>query len=120
MSLFHTVSLFHWDRRYPGQADASGTIYCPIEHGSGAATFEEFMRQRATESPERVLNEALRELWRCSQLPRDRYRRLRCGLRRLLAALLCLLATVGLAISLRSVNGPQRQRLTAGHIEMAR
>lgn len=94
-----TVSLFPWDRRYRGQANSRGTVYCPIEHGSGAATFEDFMQQRATESPERVLNEALRELWQCTQLHFDRYQWLRRGLRWLLAALLCLLITVGLAVS---------------------
>jgi hypothetical protein len=94
-----TVSLFPWDRRYPDQANMRGTVYCPIEHGSGAATFEDFMQQRATESPERVLNEALRELWQCTQLHCDRYRWLRGGLRWLLAALFCLLITVGLTVS---------------------
>ena len=94
-----TVSVFHWDRHYPDQAGSPGTIYGPIEHGNGAATFEDFIRQRDTESPEHVLNEALRELWQCTQLHRDRYRWLRRGLRWLLAALFCLLITVGLAIS---------------------
>lgn len=94
-----TVSVFQWDRQYPGQAGSPGTVYSPIEHGNGAATFEEFMRQRAAEFPERVLNEALRELWNCTQLHRNRYQWLRRALRWLLAALLCLLITVGLAVS---------------------
>jgi hypothetical protein len=93
------VSTFSWIRQYPDQLDSTGTIYSFVEHGSGARTFDEFKAQRATESAEQILDEALRELWRISQLHRDRYRWLRRGQRCLFAALLCLLITVGLAVS---------------------
>jgi hypothetical protein len=92
-----TVSLFHWDRQFPDQAGSAGTVYSFVEHGSGAETFEDFKQQRATESPEQILDEALRELWQISQLHRDRYRWLRRGQRWLFVALLCLLITVVLA-----------------------
>jgi hypothetical protein len=92
------VSTFHWNRQFPDQADSAGTIYSFVEHGSGARTFEDFKQQRATESAEQILDEALRELWRISQLHRDRYRWLRRGQRWLFAALFFLLITVGLAI----------------------
>ncbi|HEX3964942.1 MAG TPA: hypothetical protein VHZ03_51250 [Trebonia sp.] len=94
-----TVSLFHWDRQFPDQAGSAGTVYSFVEHGSGAETFEDFKHRRATESPEQVLDEALRELWQISQLHRDRYRWLRRGQRWLFVALLCLLITVGIAVS---------------------
>ena len=93
------VSILHWDRQFPDQAGSAGTIYSFAEHGSGAATFEEFKQQRAAESAEQILDQALRELWQISQLHRDRYRWLRRGQRWLFAALLCLLITVGLAVS---------------------
>jgi hypothetical protein len=94
-----TVSIFHWDRQFPDQAGSAGTIYSFVEHGSGAKTFEDFKRQRATESAEQIVDEALRELQQISQLHRDRYRWLRRGQRWLFVALCCLLVTVGLAIS---------------------
>jgi hypothetical protein len=94
-----TVSLFHWDRQFPDQAGSAGTIYSFVEHGSDAETFEDFRQERATESPEQILDEALRELWQISQLHRDRYRWLRRGQRWLFVALLCLLITVALAVS---------------------
>jgi len=91
------VSTFRWRRQFPDQADSAGTIYSFVEH-SGARTFEDFKQQRATESAEQILDQALRELWRISQLHRDRYRWLRRGYRWLFAALVCLLITVGLAL----------------------
>jgi hypothetical protein len=94
-----TVSIFHWDRQFPDQAGSAGTIYSFVEHGSGAQTFEDFKQQRATESAEQILDDALRELWQISQLHRDRYRWLRRGQRWLFVALFCLLITVGLAVS---------------------
>jgi hypothetical protein len=97
-AILATVSLFHWDRQFPDQAGSAGTIYSFVEHDSGAGTFEEFKQQRATESAEQILDEALRELWQISQLHRDRYRWLRRGQRWLFAALFCLLITVGLAV----------------------
>jgi hypothetical protein len=93
------VSTFSWNSQFPDQADSAGTIYSFVEHGSGSRTFEDFKQQRATESAEQILDEALRELWRISQLHRDRYRWLRRGQRWLFAAILCLLITVGLAVS---------------------
>jgi len=92
------VSTFHWGHQFPDQADSAGTIYSFIE-GSGARTFEDFKQQRATESAGQILDDALRELWRISQLHRDRYRWLRRGHRWLFAGLLGLLITVGLAVS---------------------
>lgn len=94
-----TVAILHWDRQYPDQASPVGSIYSFVEHDSGASDFEEFKRQRATESAEKILDDALRELWQISQLHRDRYRWLRRGQRWLLAALVCLLVTVGLAVT---------------------
>jgi len=91
------TSTFHWKRQFPDQADSAGTIYSFVEH-SGARTFEDFKQQRATESTEQILDEALRELWRISQLHRDRYRWLRRGQRWLFVALFCLLITVGFAV----------------------
>jgi len=91
------VSTFHWSRQFPEHADSDGTIYSFVD-GSGARTFEDFKRQRATESAEQILDQALRELWRISQLHRDRYRWLGRGQRWLFAALFCLLITVGLAV----------------------
>lgn len=97
-SVLAMVSAFVWSRQFPDQADSSGTIYSFVD-GSGAVTFEDFKQQRATESAEQILDEALRELWRISQLHRDRYRWLRRGQRWLFVALFFLLITVGLAIS---------------------
>jgi hypothetical protein len=93
------ISTFQWLHQFPDQADSVGTIYSFVEQGSGARTFEEFKLRRATESVDQILDEALRELWRISQLHRDRYQWLRRGQRGLFAALLCLLVTVGLAVS---------------------
>jgi hypothetical protein len=92
------VSFFAWDRRFPGQAGAPGTVYCPAEY-SGAESFEGFRRQWAARSAEQILDEALRELWQITRLHQDRYRWLRRGQRWLLVALSCLLITVGLAVS---------------------
>jgi hypothetical protein len=92
------VSTFHSSRQFPDHDGPAGTIYSFIE-GSGARTFEDFKEQRATESAEKILNDALQELWRTSQLHRDRYRWLRRGHRWLFVALLGLLITVGLAVS---------------------
>src|SRR5262249_8826015 len=91
------ISSFGWGRQFPDQADSAGTIYSFVD-GSGARTFEDFKQQRATESAEQILDDALRELWRISQLHRDRYRWLRRGQRWLFVALFFLLITVGLAI----------------------
>jgi hypothetical protein len=93
------VSIFHWDGQFPDQSGSAGTIYSFVEHGSGAGAFEEFKQQRAIEFAEQILDEALRELWQISQLHRDRYQWLRRGQRWLFAALVCLLITVGLAVS---------------------
>lgn len=88
---------FHWKRQLPDQADPPRTIYSFVEH-SGAKTFEDFKQRRATESTEQILDEALLELWRISQLHRDRYRWLRRGQQWLLIALFCLVITVGFAV----------------------
>ena len=93
-----TMTFFPWRPQLPDHAVWRGTIYSFVSHGSGAETFEDFKRQRATESPEQILDEALRELWENSHLHRYRYRRLRSALRWLLAALACLLITVVLSI----------------------
>ena len=92
------VSTFRWSRQFPDEAASSGTIYSFVD-SSGARTFEDFKQQRATESAEKILDDALRELWRISQLHRDRYRWLRRGHRWLFVALMWLLITVGLAVS---------------------
>lgn len=93
-----TVSFVPWHRQFPGQGDAAGTVYCPAEY-SGAGTFEDFRRQWAAGSAEQILDDALRELRQITRLHQDRYRWLRRGQRWLLAALACLLITVGLAVS---------------------
>lgn len=93
-----TVTVFPWRPQLPDQAVWPGTIYSFVTHGSGAETFEDFKRQRATESPRQILDEALRELWECSHLHRYRYSRLRSALRWLLAGLACLLITVALSV----------------------
>ncbi len=93
-----TVTLFQWRPQLPDQAAWPGTIYSFVTHGSGAETFEDFKLQRATESPEQILDEALRELWECSHLHRYRYRQLRRALRWLLAGLASLLITVALSV----------------------
>jgi hypothetical protein len=93
------VSTFRWTHQFPDQADTAGTVYSFVEHGSGARTFEDFKEQRASESAEQILDDALRELWRISQLHRDRYGWLRRGQRWLFVALFFLLITVGIAVS---------------------
>jgi hypothetical protein len=93
-----TMTVFRWRPQIPDEGVWRGSIYSFVSHGSGADTFEEFKRQRATESPKQVLDEALRELWENAQLHRRRYRRLRNALRWLLAGLACLFITVVLSI----------------------
>jgi hypothetical protein len=45
-----TMTIFRWRPQLPDQAVWRGTIYSFVSHGSGAETFEDFKRQRATES----------------------------------------------------------------------
>lgn len=93
-----TMTVFRWRPQLPDHAVWRGTIYSFVSHGSGAETFDDFKRQRATESSEQILEEALRELWENSHLHRHRYKRLRSALRWLLAGLACLFITIVISI----------------------
>lgn len=62
-------------------------------HGS----FEDFKARLFAQSPERLLEYAVTELWRCGRLHNYRYRKLRHAVRRLLAAIAFLFLTVALS-----------------------
>ena len=62
-------------------------------HGS----FEDFKARLSSQSPERLLEYALIELWRCGRLHSDRYRRLHHAVRWLLASVAFLFIAIALS-----------------------
>lgn len=65
--------------------------------GMTGGSFEEFKARLFAQSPERLLEYALVELWRCGRLHNYRYRKLRHAVRWLLAAAALLFITIGLS-----------------------
>ena len=91
------VTIRRWARQFAKNKEHLGHIgppYSFAEIDSTTSTFEDFKRRMANQSVDRLLEEALGELWRCGLLHCYRYAKLRIALRWLLAALCFFLAAV--------------------------